>query len=267
MTATEVERRREPMHQRAALFREQYGEQGVKPLIAKIVRAAIAMRSGQIAMVVDQVTNLRTVQTLTLDVQMPATLTRFTADQIELKWPPWVSRGSQDASAASTAASSAKSAGLLDVETLVSYLAPFFGVDDPAAVLKRVQAETGAGDDAMMADLHAAGGGQGPPPTSGGAPMPATPAGDPSVPGGQSAIAMADDMPGAQVASMMAIVQAVVAKQIPADSAAVMLQVAFPGRINASTAARLVATAAVAPPPPGQVEPTLPGEAPPSGDG
>jgi hypothetical protein len=76
-----------------------------------------------------------------------------------------------------------------------------------------------------------------------------------------------DDMPGAQVASMMAIVQAVVSKTVPAPAAAVMLQVAFPRRIDARVAAQLVASAAVAPLPPGQVDPAIPGEAPPSGDG
>jgi Phage portal protein, SPP1 Gp6-like len=266
MTATEVERRREPMHQRASLFREQYGEQGVKPLLGKIVRAAIALRRG--LQVVDERTGLRTVQTLTLDVEMPQNLTSFSSDRIELVWPPWVTRGATDASAAATAAAAAKSAGVMDTETLVQFLAPYFKVDDPAAVLARVRAESGAGEDAMMADLHAAGGGSGPPPTSGPPvqPPPTMPE-QPQAPAeGHGGIPMADDMPGAQVASMLAIVQAVVSKTVPAAAGALMLQVALPRRINAAIAAQMVASAALAPPPPEPAEPAVPGEAPPSGD-
>ncbi len=161
MTATEVERRYSPMHERGDLFREQYGESGAKPLLGKIIRAIIAMRS---AVNMDPATGLRLVPQVVLPPavrpgqppaprEMPAGLTSFSDDQLELAWPEWIKRGPSDAQSASGAVASARTARVIDQQSAVEYLAPFFGIDDPAAALQRLQQEGGAADDALTAAL------------------------------------------------------------------------------------------------------------------
>jgi len=207
MTATEVERRYSPMHERGDLFREQYGESGAKPLLGKIIRAVLAMRSRP---AIDPTTGLRIVPQVVLPPatqpgqppmprEMPPGLTSFSDDQLELSWPEWIKRGPADATAASTAIASARSARVIDQESAVQYIAPFFGIDDPAAALARLQQEGGAADDALTAALLSAskappsGGSPGSPPPTHGPPaaghasppphQPPPPAGAPTPPG------------------------------------------------------------------------------------
>jgi len=165
MTATEVERRYSPMHERGDIFREQYGENGAKPLIAKIVRAFLALRRSP---ALDPTTGLAAVPMTVLPPaqrvgqspvarDMPAGLAAFSDDLVELAWPEWIKRGPTDATAAATAIASARSARVIDQQSAVEYVAPFFGIDDPAAALKRLQAEGGAADDALTEALLSAG--------------------------------------------------------------------------------------------------------------
>lgn len=162
MTATEVERRYSSMHQRGDLFREQYGEHGIKPLLAKIVRAAIKMRDPQSA-------NRGEDGTIILqEIKLPPThdengnpeprvfpdgLVEFSDDMLELTWPEWIDRGPSDANTAAGAVSTARSARALDQESAVQYLAPFFGIDDPAKAIERLQQEGAALDDQTMSAL------------------------------------------------------------------------------------------------------------------
>lgn len=173
MTATEVERRLSPMHERGDLFREQYGEHGVKPIIGKMIRAVIRLRST--GGTVDQQTGLRLVPRVLPNLpDLPAGIDDLQDDQVDLRWPPWVQRGPQDAQAAATAVAAARTAQVLDQESAVNYLAPFFGVDDTATALARTKGETGAGDASMMSDFQAAAG-AGPRPVQTGAPPHAPP--------------------------------------------------------------------------------------------
>lgn len=191
MTATEVERRYSPMHERGDLFREQYGESGAKPLLGKIIRAFLALRR---APALDPTTGLAMVPRTVLPPQqrpgqppvardMPAGLVEFSDDLIELSWPEWIKRGPQDAQNAAGAIASARSARVIDQQSAVEYVAPFFGIDDPAAALQRLETEGGAADDALTEALlqasakpPAAAGGGGPPPHPAGPGVaPATP--------------------------------------------------------------------------------------------
>lgn len=181
MTATEVERRRESMHGRGDLFREQYGEHGIRPLLGKLIRAVIAMRrttTGPSANY-DHATGLRLVpRVMPGAADLPPGLAEFTDDMIELQWPEWVQRGATDATAAAGAVATARSAQVLDRESAVAYLAPYFHIDDPAEALRRLESEGGATDGAMMGELQAAGarpGGQGPPAPSHAPPSPPAP--------------------------------------------------------------------------------------------
>lgn len=174
MTATEIERRYSPMHERGDLFREQYGEHGIKPLIGKLVRATMRMAALGWQAPVDEKTGMRMVQKVMPNrAPLPPGLENFTDDVIELTWPEWVKRGAADAQQAAGAVGVARSSGALDQESAVQYLAPFFGIDDAAEALQRVIAEKSAGDDAMMGGLQAAGAAGRPPPGLGGPPTPA----------------------------------------------------------------------------------------------
>lgn len=159
MTATEIERRYSSMHDRGDMFREQYGEMGVKPMIAKIIRAALRLRKGS----VDPQSGITTVGEIvlprelgpngeTIERKLPPIET-ITEDEIELTWPEWVQRGPTDATAAANAVSTARTAQALDIESAVQFLAPFFGIADPGKVVQALQTEGGALDRAMTADL------------------------------------------------------------------------------------------------------------------
>ena len=164
-TATEIRRRYSAMYQQGSRLREQYGEHGVKPLLAKIIRAVGRLRSAGAGF--DPKTNLRLVP----EVKLPAArsapggvqnnytpeLADFADDWLELSWPPWVENGAADAQAAAGAVATARSAQALDQESAVAYLAPYFKIDNPAEVVKRIKAEQSQGEDQMMGGISAAG--------------------------------------------------------------------------------------------------------------
>jgi hypothetical protein len=167
-TATEIERRYSSMHERGDLFREQYGESGVKPFISKIIRAVGRMRTAPATF--DPATGLRLVPQVLVPTAAPGMtatdpmseihgLAEFSDDALELVWPPWIERGAKDAQAAAGAVATARSAGAIDQESAVQYLAPYFGIDNPAESLARLKSEGAQGDDAMMGGLGAAGAG------------------------------------------------------------------------------------------------------------
>lgn len=181
MTATEIERRRESMHGRGDMFREQYGEMGVKPLIGKLVRAVLKMRSPEMA-TYDPATGLRLVPQVTAGgAALPAGIEQFTDDMIKLSWPSWVQRGAADAVAAAGAVATARSAKALDRKNAVEYLASYFNIEDTAKAIEALDAEEGGVDAGMMGDLQAAAAmpGAGPPQGEPPAPQPPQPDGPP----------------------------------------------------------------------------------------
>lgn len=256
MTATEVERRYSSMHERGDLFREQYGEQGVKPLVAKMIRAAIKVRTTGPT---DPATGLRLVGAVSLPPaqgpdgqpvarELPPTITTITSDDIELVWPEWVQRGPSDAGAAAGAVSQARSAQALDLESAVQYLAPFFGVSDPGAALARLREERGATDDAMMADLM---GRQAGPTGAPDQPPPDPAAGAAAAAAGQPAKAQDTMIAGPQLAAVTALVVSVTSGDLAPAAAAHML--AFFAGMPLEVATAIVeaqAAASAAPPPP-----------------
>lgn len=158
MTATEVERRYSPMHECGDLLREQYGEHGIVPLIGKIVRATLKMGTIGASPKFDDRSGLRIVpKVMPGRAELPAGLDKFTDDAINLEWPAWVERGATEAQAAAGAVATARSAQVLDRESALNYLAPYFGIKDVAAALARAADEQGATDDTMMQGLQAAG--------------------------------------------------------------------------------------------------------------
>lgn len=236
MTATEIERRYSSMHERGDLFREQYGELGIKPLLGKIVRAVLKMRTNG---AIDPTTQLRLVPQVSvphgvdektgapIEREVPTDLNNFTDDMIELTWPQWIQRGPTDANAAATAVAAAVGGKVLDQESAVQYVAPYFNVDDPAAALARLQSETGMMDaqlmDQLMRAQQPAGPTHGQP---GGQPGSITPP-PPGTVAAASELGAAKvqdtAMNGAQVTAAVAILTGVADKSIAPEAAKLML--------------------------------------------
>jgi len=145
-TATEVNRQYESMHARADRLREQYGERGIKPLLEKFIAAARILAGRNLGVVLppkavpDPATGVTSYVDRTLG-QTPAT--------IKLVWPPYETPNLQDVDLATRAAGMAKQAGLLDTEHAVSFVAPYYRVEDVpgmmAAIKKEQAAEQAAG--------------------------------------------------------------------------------------------------------------------------
>ena len=60
---------------------------------------------------------------------------------IDVDWPPIARPSIADIAQAATAASAAKQGGVLDNESLVKWLAPYFGADDIGVILARLEKE------------------------------------------------------------------------------------------------------------------------------
>jgi hypothetical protein len=259
-TATEIERLLESMHERGDMFREQYGECGVKPLIAKMVRAAIKVRTtGPI----DPETGLRLVGVVSLppqpgpdgepvELELPPGITTITADELDLTWPEWVQRGPADASAAAGAVSTARSCGALALEDAIAYLAPFFSIDDIVAAIGRARAEAGATDAAMMDDMAQR---QAPDaPAAPGQPTPGAP-GDPAAGGAAPApagpAAAGTEFNGAQIQAATAIMIAIGKREMSGAGGALMLTqfCGVPADIAQQMTSAQEALAASSPPP------------------
>lgn len=158
MTATEIERRYSSMHARGDMFREQYGEMGIKPLVGKMVRAVRKLAQGTI----DQTSGVRVIGQVFLspkvengqlvNVEMPANLDGFTDDHIEIKWPEWVKRGPTDAQAAAGAVSTARTAQVIDKRNAVEYLAPYFSIEDTNAAISELDREQQMITDNLMGE-------------------------------------------------------------------------------------------------------------------
>lgn len=235
MTATEVERRFSSMHQRGDLFREQYGEMGVKPLLGKMIRAVLKLRQGK----VDPNTNTIVIQQVFLlpivgddgklhQVDLPPTLEHVDDNHIDLQWPDWVELGPSDAQSAAGAVTTARTASMIDQESGVKFLAPYFRIEDPNKALEAIRAEEKAKQEMLLGEMmleQRANEATDPnKPIDPNTPAPATPA---TGPGGGAPIAetgKAQDVAfnGAQVKSAMELAIKIATREVMPDAAIIM---------------------------------------------
>lgn len=149
-TATEIERSFSSMLARADIFREQYGEKCVKPLMEMIHKAASKIMSttseGQDAqgrpVMVRSGLNLpprRETDAMGNMVEVP--MTPGNGGVIRLEWPGYFQPSLVDMKEATAAAVAAKTGGLVDGETAARFVAPYFHVEDVKEMMVRVQAE------------------------------------------------------------------------------------------------------------------------------
>ena len=127
-----------PMLEKADELRAQWGEQGVVPLL-RIMDTMARKLHGQPAKTAD---GQPAITTLLLPPKADGTERKLgPGGWIRLKWGPYFSPTETDNQTKITNIISAKSGGIIDQETAVNQGAPIFGVQDPAAMLVKIQAE------------------------------------------------------------------------------------------------------------------------------
>ena len=132
-TATEIEHTYASMLAKADILREQYGERGIKPLVEMMVRAAKTLGMPRI------VNNETTRSEVKVDLSAVEPET-----EIALQWGAYFEPDTQDAMVATQAASAAKAGGLIDDEHAINHVAPYFGVENPSALVKKMADAAGA---------------------------------------------------------------------------------------------------------------------------
>lgn len=167
-TATEIERVYESMISKADTFREQYGQHGVLPLLEMMVKAARKLFRPTLSEEGQPIVKM-------LDLPQRATKREEAGQEIiehvarklgpggtlQLAWPGYFQHTLEDANSAAQAVGQAKLAGVLDDEHAVKFAAPFFDVDDTAAMAKKLatqkQEQQQALEQQMMAGLQPGG--------------------------------------------------------------------------------------------------------------
>jgi len=155
-TATEVERSTESMNSKGDILREQYGQHAVLPLLEMIIAAARKLGTpravnGEVTRstisipprVIEDETGNVTVVERKLGPGAP----------LQLLWSGYAKPSIKDASDAATAASTAKAAGLIDSESASQYVAPYFNVENPRAMIAKAKEEAASEQEAVQSSL------------------------------------------------------------------------------------------------------------------
>ena len=142
-TATEVEHRYSSMISKADKLREQYGQKCFLPLMQMMIDAVRKLSSPRVDE--DGQTIVREYVSLPPRVVVDANGVHQLVDRqlgpsnhITLQWPPYFRPTLSDAEASVRAASSAVSAGLIDKEHALKFIASFFDVDDVSSLLQKL---------------------------------------------------------------------------------------------------------------------------------
>lgn len=177
-TATEIERSYASMLAKADVLREQYGERCVKPLLEMMLKAARTLEEPRPQMVEQMGPDGQPVQQQVLlrqKLTLPPVYEKDEAGQqvvrervmgpggtLTLKWPGYFQPALGDVNQAVQAAVGALSGGIVDDETAVKFIAPYFKVDDAMALVDKVRAaKEQASGGAMTPAAEGLGGGFG----------------------------------------------------------------------------------------------------------
>lgn len=188
-TATEVDRNLAPMLAKADVMREQYGERCVKPLLEMMLKAATMLAKPRAVAVPGQEQAPQSAPAMNGDgggagqppvdgaapgpaqqlvreeldlpplyvtdpmtgAKTPQKRQPGTGGVIELKWPDYFRPTLQDVVAASTAATTAKTGGIIDSATAAKFISRYFDVEDPTAMMNAAQQEFDKSQQNMMA--------------------------------------------------------------------------------------------------------------------
>jgi hypothetical protein len=156
-TATEIERSYSSMLAKGGMLREQYGQKGILPLLGMMLKAAKALGT---AKALDGAIVRGGIRLSGWDgpkVQNGLALIPPNLPDdpdVSLSWPEFLEPGVADVAQAVTAAVTAKAGGLIDAEHATKFVASYFHVEDPAAMMAKVEQE-GAQDDVAAQSLSA----------------------------------------------------------------------------------------------------------------
>ena len=161
-TATEIERSFASMLAKSDVMREQYGEKGIKPMVLDMVAAAKKLAEGAPnaeGVIEKQVLKLppKVVKTPTGTMQTEHKL--GPGGVLKLQWPHYFDPVLTDVVAATTAASTAKMAGVIDDEHASKFVAEYFGVEDVPAMMKKIKAEAAEKENQMTQSMMSSLGG------------------------------------------------------------------------------------------------------------
>lgn len=189
-TATEVQRNYEAMLAKADVLREQYGQRLVIPLLEMMWRGANQLYQPKLIPVpgfetpgqetqhenagagtlgsnpLDGVLT-QTPMTVRSTVLLPPRYEKGvdgitvaverqlgTGGTISLKWPGYFQATPQDLQAAVLSTSTALSGGIIDDETAITYIAPFFKTENVADLIDRVRTNAGQAQADLMAQMQ-----------------------------------------------------------------------------------------------------------------
>lgn len=237
-TAAEVTQNYSNMIEQADILREQYGELGVKRLLDMLLRGArklstpVVDRGGEMPRVTRSV------------IKLPKTKEGTehkigVGEMIELDWPDWADPTLAEVTSAVDAAGKAMSYGLTDLEHGVRFIAHYFGVEDTAALVEKLEAATAAADPATAYDTAYE-----EPAAEEEIPV-EEPVADPYAE--QWPAEDAETLNGAQVKALVDVLSQVYAGTLPAVAAAEVILAAFPQVDKAAVTRMLSASPAVVP--------------------
>jgi len=216
-TEAEVTQNYSNMIEQADILREQYGERGVKRLLEMLLRAARKLSTPVVDRGGDLPRIMRSV------IRLPRTK-EGTEHQIgkgqmlELDWPDWAEPTLTEITSAVDAAGKAMNYGLTDLEHGVRFIAHYFGIEDTAALVEKLEAATAAADPAAAYDTAYE------EPVEEEIPVEEPVAEEEwPVPG-----EVADALNGAQVNALIGVLSQVYAGTLPAVAAAEVILNAFP---------------------------------------
>lgn len=162
-TAYEIRKKEGPQQSKTAVLREQYGQHGVRRFLEmaeKMERALASTPSGGFTKLEPRIVKGEGgAEDSVEEVELgPGGYT-------EVKWPPLARPSAEETTAASTAASTALQGGVVDDQTAVEYAAPYFGAEDPGAVLARIRKAKEDAKKEQQEQMLGGFGGQQPPPS------------------------------------------------------------------------------------------------------
>ena len=155
LTATEVNQKVGPQQAKPGRLREQYGQLGVRKILQMAVRMErqLNSRGEGFTELEPRVVNVSEGEDKVEPVRLGD------GGYIDVDWPPIARPSIADIAQAATAASAAKQGGVLDNESLVKWLAPYFGAEDIGVILARLEKEKA---DALAQQQAGFGGGEQP---------------------------------------------------------------------------------------------------------
>lgn len=135
-TAFEVAARLGPQNDKTSRLREQYGQQLIRRLLEKVIRAAPKLDIQLEPRVVGREAGKDIVEEVKLG----------SGGYVRVDWPPIIRPTPADTSAASAAVAAAVKAGGIDKEAAAAYLGPYYGIDDVEEMVARIKKT----DEALM---------------------------------------------------------------------------------------------------------------------